>query len=216
MAMNTGVRTMQALEALSGQDSGAGRNRPPSKGPQDIDSALSELANQLMLIAKLSSAGQRPDIGSGMAEAAQATRRSFTYLESRDCRLFTLPLALPLSIAGMISDTMMRGLVAYSVLGSSRLNIFAGNVMELYSEVGVYVSLQYKDLIDRHAEQLKSNPNDYAARTELGRVYLKCGLYDEATRELRRTGGLSRCMSPPSRTIGRDISNRRSPIPWRR
>ncbi len=184
LAINTGARTLQAgLETLSGQESMAGLNRPPMTGPQNLDSALSDFANQLMLIGRLA----RPD-GAGLVkalgEALQASRRSFGYLDPRDASILTLPLALPLSAIGMLSDTLIRGLVAYSVLGPRRLTIFAGNVMELYSEVGVYVSLQYQDLFDRHLERLKQEPNDSATRIELGRTYLKCGLYDQAVREL--------------------------------
>ena len=44
--------------------------------------------------------------------------------------------------------------------------------------------MQYRELIARHRERLERQPDDSATRLELGRVCLKCGLYDEAIKEL--------------------------------
>ena len=184
MAMNTGARTLQAgLETLTGGEAATNPKGAPVNGPRNLDGALSELATRLLLIGRLTppdSAG----IVKAMGEVFRAAQRSFGYLDPRGRGMLALPMALPLSAAGLLSEILMRGMAAYSVLGPRRLAIFAGNVMELYSEVGLYVGLEYKDLIERYKERLRQEPDDFATRAELGRAYVKLGLYDQAVREL--------------------------------
>ena len=78
--------------------------------------------------------------------------------------------------------------MGYSVMGPRKLTVFLGDIVELYCEVGVFVSLKYKQLIDFHQERLRRDPDDFETRAELGRVYIKCGLYDQAVRELSVAG----------------------------
>ena len=42
-------------------------------------------------------------------------------------------------------------------------------------------------MIDRYRDRLDRNPNDAETRLSLGRMYSKCGTYDKATIELRKT-----------------------------
>jgi tetratricopeptide (TPR) repeat protein len=184
MAVHAGARSLQdSLETLSGPKSNGWQKNPPIQGPPNVDFALSDYANQLVKIGLRTPAEGR-EIVKAIGEALQYARHSFAYLDPRNASILTLPLTLPLSAAGIMSETMLRGIMGYSVLGPRKLSRFMGDIVELYCEVGVYVSLQYKGLIDRHQERLKREPDDYATRTELGRVYVKCGLYDQAVREL--------------------------------
>jgi ASPIC and UnbV/FG-GAP-like repeat len=184
MAMYAGARTLQdGLENLTGPKSNGWQKHPPLNGPPTLDSALSDFANRLTRIG-LSTRLEGPEIVKAIGEAIQSARSSFNYLDPRDPGILTLPLRLPLSAAGMFAELMLKGVMGYSVLGPRRLPIFLGDIVELYCEVGVFVSLQYKELIDRHGERLRLEPNDHATRAALGRIYVKCGLYDQAVREL--------------------------------
>jgi tetratricopeptide (TPR) repeat protein len=184
MAVHAGARTLQdGIETFAGPKSNDWQKKPPVNGPPNVDSAIAHFANHLVQIGRRT----RPEgaeIVKAIGEALQSARRSFSYLDARDPRILTLPLTLPLSATGILSELMLRGVMGYSVLGPRRLSAFMGDIVELYCEVGVFVSLQYKQLIDRHQERLRREPNDYGTRVELGRVYVKCGLYDQAVREL--------------------------------
>ena len=70
------------------------------------------------------------------------------------------------------------------MLGPKRIPQFVDNTMEMFSEVGMFVSLQYQGIIKRHQDRLERAPDDAVTRTELGRTYVKCGLYDHAAKEL--------------------------------
>ena len=77
-----------------------------------------------------------------------------------------------------------RAIAAFTVLGPKRIPSFVDNTVEMFSEVGMFVSLQYQTIIKRHRERLERVPGDDATRLELGRTYVKCGLYDHAVKEL--------------------------------
>ena len=58
------------------------------------------------------------------------------------------------------------------------------NAAEVYVDTAVFIGLEYKEVIERYKERLKEKPDDHSTRLELGRMYVKCGLHDEAVREL--------------------------------
>ena len=183
-AMNGGVRVLQTtLESLSAQGSDFSSNAPPVNGPQNLDQALSDFANQLMRLGLITSL-DGPGIAKTMGTALQSARRSFGYIDLADPRSLALSLALPLSAAGLVADLMLRGIVYYSAIGPKRFIVSASNAVETFSEVGPFVSLQYKELITLHQDRLAGYPDDSTARSRLGTVYLKCGRYDDAVREL--------------------------------
>ncbi len=72
----------------------------------------------------------------------------------------------------------------YQALPARLFPVSLSNVIEMYSDYGPFISLQYKEMIDRHVERLKRQPEDAVTRLELGQLYIKCGRYDEAIREL--------------------------------
>ena len=184
MAVRTGARTMQeGLETVAGLKSNGWQKNPPLDGPPNVDSALAEFGNHLVRIARRTHP-ERAEIVKAIGEAMQSARRSFHYVNFRDPRVLTLPFTLPLSAAGIMSESMLRGIMGYSVLGPRKLAKFMGDIVELYCDVGVYVSLQYKKVVDLHRERLRLNPDDHATRADLGRVYVQLGLYDHAVTEL--------------------------------
>src|ERR1700736_214111 len=87
IAMKAGAQTMQqSLETLSGPKSGAWLKNAPLSGPQDVDSALSEFANQLIRIGRMTSP-DGAEIVKAISEAVRSARRSFGYLKPGDPRL---------------------------------------------------------------------------------------------------------------------------------
>jgi hypothetical protein len=184
LAMKTGMRSMQeGLETLSGHKTGQRINDPPVKGPQDLDTAISEFVNHLVRIGRLT----RPEGGEvvhAMRQVAHAARTSFAFLDLKDPRNVTLPVEAALSTGTLMTEVALRAISAFSVIGPKRIPQFVDNTMEMFSEVGMFVSLQYQEIIRRHKERLERAPGDDVTRTELGRTYVKCGLYDHAAKEL--------------------------------
>jgi len=189
MALRTGARTMQeGLETIAGLNSDGWHKDPPLNGPPNVDSALAEFAGHAMRIARRTHP-ERAEIVKAAGALAQSARDSFRYLDVRDPRTLVFPFTLPLSAAVLLSESMLRGIMGYSVLGPQKLAKFMGDMVDVYCDVGVYVSLQYKKLVDLHRERLREHPDDHATRVELGRVYVKLGLYDQAVRELGIAAG---------------------------
>src|SRR5258708_5756754 len=188
MAVHAGARTLQdGFETLAGPQSDRWQKDPPVNGPTNVDAALAEFGNHLVRIGRRTRP-EGPDIVKAFGEALQSARRSFSYLGPLDPRILMMPFTLPVSAAGIMSELALRGMMGYSVMGPRKLTVFLGDIVELYCEVGVFVSLKYKQLIDFHQERLHRDPDDFETRAELGRVYIKCGLYDQAVRELSVAG----------------------------
>lgn len=184
VAMNNGVRTIQAgIETLAGQKSDPGMSEPPTNGPQNLDTAISDFANRVVRISRLTPL-EGGEVVKAMGEILQSARRSFGYLDLRDPRIVMLPMALPFSAAGLAGEALLRVMVVSSLISPQRMVTFVDQVAEMFSDVGLFASLQYKDLIERHKRRLERAPGDDATRAELGHVYIKCGLYDHAVHDL--------------------------------
>jgi tetratricopeptide (TPR) repeat protein len=183
-AVGGGVRSLQnTLEVISGQGTKASPWQPPVNGPQDLDSAMAELANHLVRMGRIT----RPDeLGQLWQETVASARRSFGYIDVKDPRSLALALALPLSAGGMMAEAMLRGKTFFEAVGARRFPKSTLDFMESTSDIAPFVKLQYKDLIDRHIQRLERDPGDSATRRELGRVYIKCGRYADAVHELAR------------------------------
>jgi tetratricopeptide (TPR) repeat protein len=113
-----------------------------------------------------------------------SARRAFGYLDFTDPRTFALPFEIPLAATGIAADTLLRVMAIYSVVGPKRLPVFMSNAAEVYVETAVFIGLEYKEVMERYRERLREKPDDHRTRLELGRFYVKCGLHDEAVREL--------------------------------
>ncbi len=183
-AMQSGVRNLQtSLETLSGQGSDSGHNRPATGGPQNLDSALADFGNHLVRIGRHT----RPESAALLKtfqEALASARKSFGYIDPTDPRSLALTLALPLSAGSVMSEAMLRGMVFFSALGPKKFTQSTLDFMETTSDIAPFVGLEYKDLIDRHLTRLEGAPGDAATRRSLGRIYVKCGRYTDAVREL--------------------------------
>jgi tetratricopeptide (TPR) repeat protein len=192
-AIDMGAQTVRGgLDAMTGRRPSPRRHSPPVDGPQDLDTALADFVNQMMRIGWITSptaVSLRGMALRGIAEdVLKSGRRAFSgwlgNLDASDPRLLGLPLALSFSAAGIAAETMLRMIAVYSVVGPRRLPVFLANAAEVYCETAVFIGLEYKQLIERFRQRLVENPGDYWTRIELGRLYIKCGLHDEAVREL--------------------------------
>jgi hypothetical protein len=98
-----------------------------------------------------------------------------------------------------MTQSALRGLVTYDVMGPSRIQRLMTDFFDMFTELQVFVGLEYKDVIDRCTQRLAEAPNDHGMRLELGEALVKCGLYDEAVEELYKipqsdgAGGARRC-----------------------
>lgn len=187
-AFSGGARALQnTLESIAGQGAHNG-NEPPLNGPRKLDDAIAEVANHLVRIGRTT----RPEAGDLLKtaqEALESAKRSFSYIDPANPRSLALSLALPLSAGGLMAEAMLRGMVFYNIMGPKRFTKSTLDFMESTSDIAPFVRLQYKDMIDRHCERLEKAPGDAVTRRELGRVYIKCGRYADAIRELDIAAG---------------------------
>ena len=157
---------------------------PEVEGPGDMDRATSDFANRAARIVRygsLTGAGGR-DV---MDEIAGAARASFAGVEPRNLRgLITFPLRLPLSFGSLVAQELVRGLHALDIVGAVRAPSFLLELVEAFLDYPVFQALQYRDEIERYRERLRQAPDDTTARLQLGRSYIKCGLYAQALDEL--------------------------------
>ncbi|HYK89962.1 MAG TPA: FG-GAP-like repeat-containing protein [Acidobacteriota bacterium] len=183
MMMDTGTRALTAgIEAVFGRN-GDSRVEPPVNGPRTMDAALADLANQLVRVGYITPWGTQ-DLLVGVQDVLRTARRSFGYIDIRNPRILALPIELPVTLGGILADTLMRLMSVYKVAGPKRFPSLLREAIESYSDTAVFVGLKYKDLIDRYEDRLKRDPDDAGTRLKLGQMYIKCGLYDHAAREL--------------------------------
>src|SRR5262249_18788329 len=183
--MDAGARTLrQGLDAVAAPPNPRlAANTPPVHGPQDVDTALADFANQMIRIGWVSSSEGLP-LRKLAADVLNSARRAFGYLDLSSPRTLALPFELPFAAGGIAAETLLRMMAIASVVGPKRLKAFMSNAGEVYVDTAVFIGLEYKEVIERYKERLKEKPDDQSTRLELGRMYIKCGLYDEAVREL--------------------------------
>ena len=56
----------------------------------------------------------------------------------------------------------------------------------MYTELPVFIGLEYKDIIGRCQKRLIAQPDDHKTRVELGEILGKCGLYEQSEEELMK------------------------------
>jgi hypothetical protein len=166
--------------------------RPPSHdtaapdldGPGDLDRATSDFANRLARIVRYASltGAAAPNLADEIADAARA---SFARVAPHDARgLLTFPLRLPLSVGSLLAQELVRGTHALEIVGASRAPAFLIELVEAFLDYPVFQALQYKDELEKYRARLREAPGDAMARLQLGRTYIKCGLYAQALDEL--------------------------------
>ena len=170
-------------DALPGAKPPVRPHVPPLNGPQDLDTALADFGNQLIRMGWL---GSPEGLGSRnlVDSVLKSARLSFRSLDLISPRALALPFELPLSIGGIFTEGLLRVMSTCSVVGPKRLLLFLSNAAEVYCETAVFISLEYKELIERYEDHLVKEPDDLKTRLELGRLFIKCGRNDDAVREL--------------------------------
>jgi len=172
--------TLRSFECALGQKPSGPADAPPLDGPADVDAAASEMANRLLRVAR-----SRWRSAGGIARAPKdvldAARRSWPRKGRLDPRRY---FALPLATATLTIQEALRGSAMLQAVRPALWTDFLDFAVEVFSELHVYFSLQYGEELERQRELVQRDPADAAARFELGRTYVKCGLYPEALAEL--------------------------------
>src|SRR5712671_6811661 len=184
MAVHTALETMQgAVETITNQKRAGQLTAPPVDGPKDIDSAVSDFANRMTRIAWFTP-WDTAELGAASQEILAAARRSFGYVDLGDPRSVAFPVQLALSVGTLMVQQSLRGLVSYEVVAARNYPRFLLDAIEVFTDTSVFVGLEYRELLAKYEARLESAPDDDATRVELGRTLLKCGLYEDAARNL--------------------------------
>ena len=185
LATESAMKTAQsAIETIAGipRDPGFA---PPLNGPGDLDHAVSEVANRTARIVRVTPF-EWPALPGAFQELLGVVRHSFGYVDWSDPKSLLLPLQLPLSVGTMLMDAGLRGLASLDVVGASRYLDFVAYSFEIFSDFPIYISLQYKEIIERNQKWLEAHPEDTITRARHGRVLVKVGRYTEAVEELKK------------------------------
>jgi len=186
--MDAALSTAQkSLDGWTGQPPATARNRAPSEGPRGIDDGTAELANRLVRLAR--STAQQGDWTTISQELATALRRSLpAEMPASGWQWLALSAQsaqVPFSLGTLAIQEMLRGLATAQSVPPRLLPDFLEFAVEIFGDLHIYFSLQYREELDRQIEAVRRNPDDARMRLELGRTYIKCGLYDQAVRELQ-------------------------------
>jgi tetratricopeptide (TPR) repeat protein len=164
---------------------------PPVQGPATLDHAVSEIANTI--VRTLRTMPEDPEEMTRIwGEVWRVARAKIRSLPSAEREGNVAMRALP-SVGSLLIQAALRVLASYQVLGGRRYPSFAANVIEMFSDIEIFVGLQYQIQIRRLRARLDRAPDDAETRLELGRFLVKCGLYDAAVEELGRTGRNPAC-----------------------
>jgi len=158
---------------------------PPVKGPRDLDHAVSELANRTLRILHFTPL-EWAAIPSAVKDWLRAAKFSFDFVDWKNPRSLTLPLAAPLSLATLGTQSALRGLATLDAIGPPRFLEFVRFCAEIFAEFPVYVGLEYGAVIERQQKWLEGHPDDAVTRMDLGRTLVKVGRFEEAREELER------------------------------
>ncbi len=180
-AMKTAQRTIDKLTGLNTSEvKGA-----PLEGPEDLDLAVEDFANRLTRVFRYSPL-ELSQLPAASRDILAAAKESFRNVNIGDPRNLTLPVQLALSMGTLMTESALRGLVTYDVVGPARIPRLVEDFFEMFTESPVFAGLEYGDLIDRCETRLAAVPDDYRMRLELARVLSKCGRYEDADREFKK------------------------------
>jgi hypothetical protein len=180
------MRGMQeAIQSAAGSGPRALPATAPLDGRKSLDEATSDFSNRLFRF-WWTMRHSPQEMLTSWEEVAHALRNSFGGLTLEDPREWvTLPLQLPLSFGTLATQQTLRGIHTAQIMGPGRAMEFASYMMETLTDVHVFVSLQYKDLLKRYEEMVRKNPNDADAVLGRAKTLLKMGLYPEAVEDFR-------------------------------
>jgi len=185
LATESAMKTAQtAIETFAGipRDPGFA---PPMNGPGDMDHAVSEVANRTARIVRLTPL-EWPALPGAFQELLGVVKSSFGYVDWSDPKSLLLPLQLPLSVGTMLMESSLRGLASLDVVGADRYLDFIAYSFEIFSDFPIYISLQYKEVIERKQTWLEAYPEDTVTRAKFGEVLVKVGRYADAVEELKK------------------------------
>src|SRR5207302_8794656 len=160
---------------------------PPLDGPNDIDTAVSDLANRLARVVRFADPTRPATV---LQEIGSAVRRSFAYVNTADARNSVFPFQLALSFGTLFAQQGLRLLAASQVVRPGEYPSFLLDFFESATDSPVVISLEYRDLIERYKDQLAQRPHDDPNRVELQRTLNNCGLHDEATDNRLQAAGI--------------------------
>ncbi len=177
--------TQSVMGRITGLKPDRAPKHPELDGPRDLDRATSEFANRLARLVRYWMASGNGGIRGASSEVWTAARKSLEGIDLRNPRRWAaLPLHLPLSFAELLAQESVRGLHTVGIVRPAQAAKFFAEVSEAFLDIPVYVCLQYREEIERFKRRLEEHPDDLKTRLELGRSYIKCGLYEEALAEL--------------------------------
>jgi tetratricopeptide (TPR) repeat protein len=185
VAMQSALGAAQrTVEKISGQTREAACQIPVD-GPSDIDTAVSDFANRLARILRYTPL-DLGEIKTASGEVVEAAKRSFSYVDLKNPRHISFPAQLALSVGTLITQSALRGLATWEVMGPSRMPLLARDFVEMFTEFPVYIGLEYREAIAKASARVANAPSDHKTRLELGQMLVKCGRYDEAANHLLR------------------------------
>src|SRR6266567_7017216 len=172
-----------SVDALAGQTQRQPLKGAPLDGPQDIDTAVSDFANRLARMVRFKS-WETADLNAGFREVTAAAGRSFGYVDLRNPSILVFPVQLMLSVGTLFIQQGLRGLATFELVGAQRYPRFLSDFFESFTDIPVFVGLEYRELIAGYEERLARAPGNDALRAELGHTQIKCGLYEAAASNL--------------------------------
>ena len=150
-------------------------------GPRNIDGAVSELSNRITRLTSMTAPEDAPAI---WREVLEDVRNCFTDVDGprgggrRGADVL-------LSSGSLAVQQLLRGVASHYTSPAEGFGMFVTNVLEVFDDAHVYATLQYREVLARYQQRLERAPGDGAARVEMARTYIKCGLYHDAIRELQ-------------------------------
>ena len=149
-------------------------------GPRNVDGAVSELSNRLTRLTSMTAPEDAPTV---WREVLENVRDCFTGVDGPQGGGRRSADVL-LSSGTLIVQQALRGLTSHHTSPKGGFGTFVLNVLEVFDDAHVYATLQYREVLERYRQRLERAPGDGAARVEMARTYIKCGLYHEAIGEL--------------------------------
>jgi tetratricopeptide (TPR) repeat protein len=184
VTLNTALQSVQsAISVAAGQTAAKPLTSPPLEGPQDIDSAASEFANRMACIVRFTPF-EAPELATGFKKVLSAARISFGNIDPANRNSVAFPAQIALSFGTLFIQQALRMLVTYELVGAEKYPRFLTDFLESFTDTPIYISLEYRDLLEDYEARLARRPEDAATRVELGRAQIKCGLHDQAADNL--------------------------------
>src|SRR5262249_13904129 len=172
-----------SVETVTGQNGREALTGAPIAGPRNIDAAVSDFANRVARIARFSM-WEASDWRAAVEETVGAARISFGYVNANDPRSLVFPLQLALSLGTLFAQQGLRALEIYELIGAGTYPRFVADFFESFTDTSIFIGLEYRDLIAKYQQRLARDPGNDALRAELGHTQIKCGLYEEAVKNL--------------------------------